>query len=98
VLLVLSGLKLVCEIALLALVGQGVLAVLAGAKREQNFFYQALKQVTSPFTWFFRRITPRKVADAHVPWVAFFMLSVAWVVLTIEKVQHCVSVNMVGCK
>ncbi len=87
-----------CEIALLALLGQGVLAVLAGAKRQQNFFYQLLQAITRPFTGFFRRITPRKVADAHVPWVTFFMLSVAWGVLTIEKVQHCVSVNMVGCK
>jgi hypothetical protein len=39
VLLLLSSIKLVCEIALFALLGQGLLFILAGDKRETNFFY-----------------------------------------------------------
>ncbi len=97
-LLFLSIVKLICEIALLALFGQGLLYVLAGDKRDTNFFYRALKAVTSPFTKPTRRITPRQVADQHVPFVTFFFLVLVWGVVTFEKINHCISVNMVGCK
>jgi hypothetical protein len=46
----LNALQLVLYIALLALVGQGLLALLAGAKRESNFFYKTLSVLTKPFT------------------------------------------------
>ena len=82
----------------MALLGQGLLYVLAGAKRDTNFFYQLLRVLTRPFTGFARMITPRKVADHHVAFVAFFLLVLVWIVVTIEKVRYCVSVEMVGCR
>ncbi len=94
----LSAVKLLAEIALLALLGQGVLYVLAGPKRDTNFFYGLLKAITNPVTWVARRITPHRVADQHVPFVAFFMLSIIWAIVTIEKIRYCVGVGMVGCK
>ncbi len=97
-LFVLSSLKLVFEIALMALLGQGLLAVLAGAKRDQNFFYQLLKVLTRPFTALARLLTPRKVADRHLGFVAFFLLAIGWAVVTFEKIRHCVGVDMVGCR
>jgi uncharacterized membrane protein len=98
VLIFLTLLKLILEIALLALVGQGLLYVLAGPRRESNFFYTLLRIITKPFTVPMRRVTPRKVADEHVPIATFFLLTVAWVVVTAEKVQYCIKVNMVGCQ
>ncbi len=84
---------------LLALVGQAVLYVLAGAKRDGNFFYQLLKILTRPFVAAARLITPRQVLDAHVPLVAFFLLLLlTWAVVTFEKIRHCVGVDMVGCR
>lgn len=97
-LLFLSSTKLVCEIALMALLGQGVLAALAGAKRETNFFYQLLKVLTRPFTAAARFITPRQVGDHQVGFVAFFLLAVLWVIVTFEKVNYCLSNKMVGCQ
>ena len=97
-LLFLSAVKLICEIALLALLGQGLLFVLAGAKRDGNFFYQLLKVLSRPFTWLMRKVTPPQVADAHVPFVAFFVLALAWAVVTFEKIRYCVGVNMEGCR
>ncbi len=97
-LLFLSIVKLVCEIALLSLAGQGLLFVLAGARREDNFFYQLIKVLTRPFTAAARWIAPRQVGDAQVGFVAFFLLLVIWGVVTFEKISHCVSINMVGCK
>ncbi len=94
----LNLLQLILYVALLGLLGQGLLYVLAGAKRETNFFYQLLRIVGRPFTALVRRLTPDKVADRHVPILTFALLALAYVVVTFEKIDHCVSVNMVGCK
>ena len=48
-LLLVSSVKLVAEIALLAFAGQWLLGLLAGKKREQNLFYKLLQVVTGPF-------------------------------------------------
>ncbi len=97
-LLLLSSIKLVSEIALMALLGQGLLFILAGEKRETNFFYQLMKVLTRPFIAAARWITPRQVADAHVGFVAVFFLALVWAVVTFERIRHCVGVNMVGCQ
>lgn len=82
-------LKALMEIAGLALLGQGVLYVLAGANRETNFFYRTIKVITSPVVRVTRLITPRFIADAHVPFVAFFLVAGIWVALTVEKFAQC---------
>jgi len=94
----LNVLQLVLYIALLALLGQGLLHVLAGARRETNFFYQVLRAVPSPFTWLVRRLTPEALADRHVPLLTFGLLLLAYAVVTFEKIDHCVAVGMVGCR
>ncbi len=95
---VLNILQLVLYIALLALLGQGLLYVLAGAKRDGNFFYQLLQILSKPFTWVVRQITPNKVADHQVPMVTFFLLAIAYAVVTFEKIDLCVEAGMEGCK
>lgn len=94
----LNLLQLVLYIALLALLGQGLLYVLAGSKRDTNVFYQLLKIVSKPFTVLVRRVTPAKVADRHVPIVTFGLLLIVYFVVTFEKINYCVGLNMVGCK
>jgi uncharacterized protein YggT (Ycf19 family) len=94
----LNILQLVLYIALLALVGQGVLYLVAGPRRETNLFYRLLQVLSKPFTVPVRMITPRQVADRHVPIVAFFLLLIAYAVVTFEKINLCVSQQMVGCK
>jgi uncharacterized protein YggT (Ycf19 family) len=93
---VLNALQLVLYIALLALVGQGILFVLAGAKRETNFFYKLLQVLTKPFTSLVRKITPKLVADQHVPVVTLFLLVILYAVVTFERADLCVSTNQVG--
>jgi hypothetical protein len=85
-------------IALLALVGQGLLYVLAGAKRDQNLFYQLLQIVSKPFTWLVRKLTPRQVAEQQVPVVTFLVLLVAYAVVTFEKIKLCVAAGVETCK
>jgi len=88
--------QLVLYIALLALVGQGILYVLAGAKRESNFFYKLLQVLSKPFTLPVRKITPRQIGDSQVPVVAFFLLVVIYAVVTFERTDLCIRSNMVG--
>jgi hypothetical protein len=62
-LLFVSAIKLVVEIALMALAGQFVLGLLAGAKRESNFFYRLLQVLTGPVIKSVRWMAPRVVLD-----------------------------------
>ena len=97
-LILVSTLKLLAEIALLALLGQGVLAILAGAKREQNLFYQVLQIITRPVFAGARLITPKVVIDRHLPAVAFLLLAFIWIVATITKIDLCVQIGVHLCK
>lgn len=80
-------LKALAEVAGIAFLGQGVLWVIAGSKREQNAVYTLFRTLTSPVTRFTRLITPRIVIDAHIGLVAFFLLLVLWVALTAAKIK-----------
>jgi hypothetical protein len=93
-----STIKLIAEIALLALLGQWVLGLLAGAKREQNLFYQILQIIGRPFVTMARLITPKLVLDRHVPLVAFLLLLFIWLGVTIYKIQTCLQIGVELCK
>jgi ABC-type uncharacterized transport system permease subunit len=80
-------LKAIVEIAGLALLGQGVLFVLAGQHRHKNMFYGILKTVTAPLFKATRFIAPRFIVDQHIGFLAFFLLMVLWVALTITKIK-----------
>lgn len=88
--------QLVLYIALLALLGQGVLYVLAGGKRDSNVFYKLLQVLAKPFTLPVRKITPRQISDAQVPVVTFLLLLILYVVVTFERADLCVTSQMLG--
>jgi hypothetical protein len=80
-------LKAIVEVALCAFLGQGILYILAGSRREQNIVYSILKTVTSLVTAVARFLSPRFVLDQHIWVVAIFLLVAAWVGLTLAKVS-----------
>ena len=94
----LTFLQLLLYVPLLALMGQGLLYLLAGAKRDNNVFYQLLKLISKPFTVVVRKVTPRQVADRHVPVVTFLLLLVVYAVVTFERIDLCVRVGLELCK
>ncbi len=94
----LNLLQLILYIPLLALLGQGALYVLAGAKRDTNFFYRLLQLLSKPFTLLMRRLTPAKVADEHVPIVTFFILLVVYFVVTFERIDLCLQLGVEQCR
>lgn len=80
---VLSTVRMLVEIAMFSLIGQGILFMLSGAGREQNIFYNVLRTLASPAMRFTRFITPRFVVNQHIGWVALFLLVVLWVGLKV---------------
>lgn len=80
-------LKALTEIAGVAFLGQGVLWVIAGAKRQENVVYKMFKTLTSPVTRVTRLVTPRIIIDGHIGLVAFFLLFVLWFALTVAKIR-----------
>ncbi len=97
-LLLVSSIKLLAEIALMALLGQWLLGLLAGAKRDSNLFYQLLCIVTRPVLRGARWLAPRVVLDRHVPVVAFLLLLFSWLFATIYKVQLCLEIGVQACQ
>lgn len=77
--------QVVLYVAMLALLGQGLLFVLAGAKRDSNFFYKLLQVISKPFTLPMRKVTPRQVADEHVPLITFFLLLLISFIVFVER-------------
>jgi hypothetical protein len=80
-------LKALTEVAGVALLGQGVLWVIAGSGREQNAIYGLFRTLTMPVTKAARWLTPRVVLDQHIGLVAFFLVLVLWLGLTAVKIK-----------
>ena len=93
-----ASVKLIAEIALLALLGQWLLGLMAGARREQNLAYQILRHIGRPFVVAARFLTPRFVLERHHPLVAFLLLGLMWVAATAAKISHCVKVGVHLCQ
>ncbi len=60
-------LKALAELALLFLLGRGLLFILAGRKRQGNIFYQVFCIVTDPLLRAARFVTPGIILDRHIP-------------------------------
>jgi len=95
-LFLLSVLRALIEVAGWFLIGQGVLYVLAGPRRERNPIYKLFQLLTSPVIKLTRGITPRVVMDGHVPFVAFVILFWIWVALALVK-RHLCALHQLAC-
>ncbi len=60
--------------AMLLLTGQFLVRVLSFGRHEENAVYRLFRFLTSPVVRVTRAITPARVADVHVPVVAFLLL------------------------
>ena len=65
-LLVLVILRTLTEVALLTLLGQGLLAVLAGGRRHTNPVYRVFQVVTKPVIVVVRKVSPPQVGLAYL--------------------------------
>jgi len=91
-----SILRGLVEVAGLSLLGQGAVALLSGKYREQNIFYKLFHIVTRPVIKAVRFVTPRIIIDAHVPFLAFFILFWLWIALALAK-RHLCALHGLAC-
>jgi hypothetical protein len=94
--LLVSILRTLVEVAGFALLGQGVLVLLAGKYLEQNIFYRVLRIITGPAVRAVRFITPRFIIDAHIPVLTFFLLFWLWIMLAFAK-RHLCGLHGLAC-
>ncbi len=71
----------VVEVASFAYLGQGLVALFSGTRREQNAIYQVFRIIKGTVTRATRWAMPKFILDRHVPFVAFGLLLWAWVLL-----------------
>ncbi len=95
-LLVIGILRALVEVSLLFLLGQGVLALLAGSRRHNNGVYKLFVLITSPVLKVVRLISPPQIIDKHLPFVAFFVLFWCWIGLAWLKRTYC-EAHMLQC-
>lgn len=95
-LLIVVVLRTLVEVAGMFLIGQGILHVIAGSRRERNVVYLFFRLVTSPVLRFTRWITPKVVLDGHVPFVAFTILFWLWIALAVVK-RHLCQLHQLAC-
>ena len=79
----LGTIQLIVAIALMGLLGQAVLYVLAGHNRDKNVFYQVVRIIPSPFVKLMRLLTPKVFPDRVIPFAAFCALSALFLWLSL---------------
>jgi hypothetical protein len=94
--LLVSVARALVEVAGWFLLGQGVLYLLAGSRREDNGVYRLFRLLASPVVRVMRALLPRVILDRHVPVVAFFVLFWIWVGLQLVK-RHLCGVHQLTC-
>jgi hypothetical protein len=89
--------QLLVAIPLFALAGQGatlVLARLVGQEPERNIIYRLFQTIASPVVKPCRWITPKMVAERHLPFVAFSLLAAAYVWTMLAIANACIGAGL----
>ena len=97
-LLFLNIAQLILYIGALGLIGQGLLYVLAGQGRDTNLFYQLIGIINKPWTLTARFISPKQIIDRQIPFVAFCIVGVFYIAVTLAKIEHCITIGIEICQ
>ena len=80
-------LKGLIEFTGLMLLGHGIVYFLSFGRHEHNAVYKIFAIVTGPVVRVARLVTPRQVADRHIPMVGFLLLFWIWFAIAITKLS-----------
>ena len=92
------ALKLICEIALMALVGQWLVGWLAGSSRAANPVFRLLQLLAKPCMAAARGLSPQRISDRYIPGVALLLMVTMWVGAALVKISICVRIGLVHCQ
>jgi hypothetical protein len=96
-LLFISAVKLITEIALLAMFGQWCWACWLGIEKSKCVLPGAAASGL-PFVKLARFVTPKLVLERHLPLVAFLILAFVWIGVTFAKINHCLKIGVALCQ
>ena len=88
-LLFIGALRAIVEVALLSVVGQGIVGFLAGASRQTNPVYRVFQIITRPAFLAVRFLMPKVIINKHIPFITFFVLFWLWIFLVYYKQVIC---------
>lgn len=95
-------LKLLCEVALLALLGQaalhGLLRLMGQTVPEANPVARLLAVVTGPPLRLARWLLPRVVLQRHLPAATGALLLGLWLLATAWKISLCLPLGLAACR
>lgn len=100
-LFVVTALKLLTEIALLALLGRGVLSLMTRRSTPDaaaNPFAWVLDTLCKPPLWIARQLMPRTVPVRLHAWMAAVLMTGLWLAATVAKIQGCLDAGMDVCR
>lgn len=97
-LLFLNIAQLLLYIGGLGLAGQGLLFLLAGQGKENNLFYQLICMVNKPWVLLARFISPKQIVDSQIPFVAFCIVGILYIAVTLAKIEYCLSIGIAACQ
>ena len=97
-----TALKMLTELAFLALLGRGILRLflhrLAPQAAATNPFLWILDALCRPPLWMVAVITPHHVPDRHHPVLALAMMAGLWLAFTWLKIEWCLQQGMEQCR
>lgn len=94
----LNTLQLLLYIGALALMGQGALYLIAGPQRKTNAVYRLFELINRPWTGLAARLTPRRLSVRQHPIVAFCVVAVGYLAVTLAKIDFCLRAGMAVCR
>jgi len=84
---ILGAMRALLEVAGLCLLAQGIMHVLAGARRESNPIYQLFRLIAGPAVTLMRRCCGDRLPSRYLPWLTFFALFFLWIGLAYLRQQ-----------
>jgi hypothetical protein len=54
--------------------------------------------VNKPWTLLARFISPKQIVDSQIPFVAFCVVGVIYIAVTIAKIEHCLAIGIQACQ
>lgn len=97
-LLFVTAVKMLAEIALMLLLGRGLLALLAGPARGSNPVYRLLQWLTDPLLRGTRAMLPGFLLERHLGLAAGAALLLIWLLSTAFKVSYCLRIGVALCQ
>jgi hypothetical protein len=54
--------------------------------------------VNKPWTVVSRFISPKQIIDRQIPFVAFCIVGVLYIAVTLAKIEHCITIGIEICQ